>query len=493
MKAFIKYFFSLCFISSLTSFTLYSQNFVEDAFQVSEIKNDNPCSQYGHNDGYVKIGIPDDIPRGDEGVPPYRFELSTGEVHNEYDHYPIVEYQGLAPGDYTLTITDGQGRSITVTFTIGYDDLYEITLDYSLEEEECGLFTATLVVTDGYGRRIRPFLFYWSPFTSWDIWDRPDHVAFTKTGLAPGIHHIEISNIDGCRSLFEIVVPESQSPFTIDAEIVDEVSCDGSVGGTISVTISEPEDPTSSNYTWSNSQGDIVGSGIGLTTMSDLPPGVYTIEVVSPKGCTATVTIELSDLVNDTPLEVELVIESQVVRKIQHGDNSTHCIAKVRAIVTGGVPNPDLPHGYTFNWDNYTSQSGMDFSQVIVDNNPVTVGLIVTDSRGCEVTASITINPCDNTPIDNGGGGNDDTQMIIYPNPNNGDINVSVALDVSNNINIDIISTLTGATVFSQDMGWQAAGTTVYPINGTSFPDGYYMVNVTAGSNPPVSELMLKH
>ena len=84
--------------------------------------------------------------------------------------------------------------------------------------------------------------------------------------------------------------------------------------------------------------------------------------------------------------------------------------------------------------------------------------------------------------------------MSIYPNPTNGATNISVSLDKSEDVSINIFNA-SGQLVYSIADISKPAGNHLFYWDGTnsgvSVNAGYYFVKVTAGTQTTVKKLVL--
>ncbi|MBS1684180.1 MAG: gliding motility-associated C-terminal domain-containing protein [Bacteroidetes bacterium] len=177
-----------------------------------------------------------------------------------------------------------------------------------------------------------------------------------NANLPAGRDTLLVVDINGC---------STQQLFTIDTQYVlhisltaDSTSCFNGDDGTATVTVANGSGPY--NYNWEPS-GEINSTAAGL------PAGLDTVYVTDAFGCPATGSVEVYE-----PSEV--VVMPYFTNPLCHGDlNGT-----IWLTASGGHP----PYYYTFNGLNYQmtdTASGLPANPTISDNYL----LPVTDARGC--------------------------------------------------------------------------------------------------------------
>lgn len=134
------------------------------------------------------------------GTPPYTFEWSNG----------VVTPTDLAPGDYTLTVTDADGAVTSKTFTVGPDVLevsIEMTQASSCNEISDG--AAEAHVAGGTA----PYTF------SWDSGE--DAAAISNKGI--GFYTVTVTDDNGCNPGIETVeiTPDDTTPPTVEVRNID--------------------------------------------------------------------------------------------------------------------------------------------------------------------------------------------------------------------------------------------------------------------------------
>ncbi|HRI59957.1 MAG TPA: T9SS type A sorting domain-containing protein, partial [Saprospiraceae bacterium] len=110
------------------------------------------------------------------------------------------------------------------------------------------------------------------------LWSN-DSTTSTITGLAPGSYSVTVADANGCTSVQTVIVNSFNCAATANISTVN-VSCPESSDGQATVTINGGTLPY--EYTWSN--------GDSTATITNLSIGVYSVSVVDADGCFTTQT-----------------------------------------------------------------------------------------------------------------------------------------------------------------------------------------------------------
>lgn len=152
--------------------------------------------------------------------------------------------------------------------------------------------------------------------------------------------------------------------------VVTQIICGGENTGAIDLTVSGGQSPI--EFSW------IGPNGFSAITedISNLGPGTYAVLVTERDGCTANLSVEITE----TPA-LEAVLTSPT---FQGGDNIS-CFAasdgQITATVTGGLAP------YDFQWDDPLNQT----TQTATNLTAGTYTVTVTDANNCTTSQSITI------------------------------------------------------------------------------------------------------
>jgi len=120
----------------------------------------------GQNNGAINLTV-------SGGSPAYSFGWSNGKT--------TEDISGLAPGTYTVTVTDSKGCVTTKSATVGSASVPPITLSFSVTNTNSGQNTGAITLTVSGG--LAPFTYLWSNGkTTKDI-----------TGLAAGTYTVTVT------------------------------------------------------------------------------------------------------------------------------------------------------------------------------------------------------------------------------------------------------------------------------------------------------------
>lgn len=356
-------------------------------------------------------GAIDLMPMG--GTAPYSYSWSNGATSEDLT--------GLAPGSYTVTVTDARGCTTIGSYSVGQMQ-FPPTATHTVTNAGCPNFTngaVDLTVTGGSG----PYTYLWSnTATSQDISGLlPNTYIATITdqnncvirdtsvvgitsgsvslsfavvhehcpayengsinttltggtapfnfswshgpvtqnlsGLSTNWYHLTVTDGSGCVRVDSAYVDSIPFNLSVSA-VVTNVSCSGLSDGAIDVTASGGTAPLS--YSWA--------SGPASADRSNLAAGVYYLTITDDSNCSVTDTFSVTQ---PNALSVDLDITN--VSCNGSGDGA------IVSTVLGGSGS------HTYLWSN---------SAVTANLSGLTAGtysVTVTDSAGCEGTDTATI------------------------------------------------------------------------------------------------------
>ncbi|GAF03583.1 SprB repeat-containing protein [Saccharicrinis fermentans] len=317
----------------------------DELTQVATIVKDVQC--YGDSNGEIKIDV-----SGGIDTKPYTYQWSGISDANGGKTEHVTN---LAPGSYSVSITDFNGCSILPipSYPIGEPD--EIEADTSITHIAIGgQSTGEIVINNIIG----------GPTSNYDVeWD-DGSTNMARTGLPAGDYYFivnvrDASNVILCTRRYDITLIDLSAPLDFSLTPTD-AACYGE-DGSVEVKINSGNPPY--DITWSKG-GAVLGSlnSSNLSNVIPLPYGVYEVNVVDDAGgnVTKTVTVGQPD---------DFAIVGYVVTdKECYGD-----LAKITVDITGDA------------WDNAAAPKGDAFMVTWIDPDGLT---IAQDTYTAEATQS---------------------------------------------------------------------------------------------------------
>ena len=271
---------------------------------------------------------------------------TTAYTYLWYNGITTQDLTGLMAGFYTVTITDFNGCTTTVSSSVSQPPL--LTGTTTVTNVSCfGGSNGSINLTPAGGT---PGYTY--------LWSNGATVQ-DPSGLMAGTYTVTITDANACTRVVSATV--TQSPASVSGTTtVTSVSCFGGANGSINLT---PAGGTPGyTYLWSN--------GSTVQDPSGLAAGIYTVTITDANGCNATVSATVT-----MPAEGLSVIPSQTNVLCNGACNGTATVT-----VTGGTP------GYTYLWSpsggTAATASGLCAG---------TYTCLITDANGCITTQSFTI------------------------------------------------------------------------------------------------------
>jgi gliding motility-associated-like protein len=254
---------------------------------------------------------------------------------------------GLAPGNYTCTVTDSKGCIKTSSATISSAGGPAVTLA-SQTNEKCNgaaLGSASVSVSGGTS----PYTYSWSPSGGTNA---------TASNLAAGNYTVSVKDASGCVQTQTVTITE---PAALAATASSTgTACGASTG---SATVNASGGTGALSYSWSPS------GGTGATA-SGLSAGNYTCTVSDANGCVKQLTVAVNSTNGPT-----VTLSSQTNITCQGGSTgAATCSA------SGGT----APYTYSWSPSGGTAPSATGLAAG-------TYTLSVKDASGCLQTRSVTL------------------------------------------------------------------------------------------------------
>jgi len=272
------------------------------------------------------------------GTSPYTYNWPSGGT-NALD-------TGLFAGTYTVTVTDGNGCTDTVSGTITQPSSLAISIA-SIQDVSCnGLSdgSATAAAAGGTGA----YTYAWSSGST----------TASETGLAAGTYTVSVSDANGCLVVDFAVIGEP-AVLVVATAVDNNVSCNGVLDG--GATASATGGTTPYTYAWSNAATTASITAVGA--------GTYTVTITDANGCTDFSSVTIS--------EPTVLVASATV------DNNVSCNGLSDGGATASATGGTSP--YTYAWSNAATTASI--TGVAAGTYTVTV----TDANGCTDNSSVTI------------------------------------------------------------------------------------------------------
>jgi len=284
---------------------------------------------FGFNNGSANV-----VTNG--GAAPFAYSWSTGATT------PMIS--GLAPGTYSVTVTDANECLATASVIITQPAA--LVANLSRTNVACGgVNTGSVTVTPAGGTS--PYSFSWNT----------GQTSATLNNLPAGTYTVTVTDGRGCTATGSISIT---APPALTLNITQNSGTCTNVNMGILVANVTGGTPAFS-YSWSN--------GATTQTASNLAPGTYTVTVTDANGCTQTATAAVTAF--PAPSCSVTVLQPSTL-----GNNGS-----VQVNVTSGTAP------FTYSWSNGGT------TPTLTGLAPGTYTVTVADANGCQTTCSATLAP----------------------------------------------------------------------------------------------------
>lgn len=272
------------------------------------------------------------------GAGPYNYSWNTGAT--------TEDITGLAPGNYSVTVTDGNGCIKSLGFTITEPAPLATSpakTDITCNGADDG--TISVSVSGGTG----PYTYAWA--------DDGSILTSTRSSLTSGNYTVTVTDANGCIDVESITIIEPAQ--LTSSDVVQNVSCFGESTGAINLSISGGVAPYS--FLWSN--------GALTEDLTNIAAGNYSVAITDVNGCTINDNFTITQ-------PASALSKTEAVQQIT-------CNGAADGIINLTVTGGSAP--YSYNWSNGSTNE---------DLNSLTAGtytVIVTDNNGCTITDSYVI------------------------------------------------------------------------------------------------------
>jgi hypothetical protein len=306
---------------------------------------------YGESTGVLQVDVTG-------GKLPYTYSITpisaVGLSESNISGGKRLLVENISAGSYTLLVTDNNGCTVEIDFTINQpDNPLEVEL-FDFENVACfgdASGSANVIVSGG----------------------TPAYTYIWSSGLAPnspnnsnvpeGNHNVIIEDANGCRDTLSYDIT-SPSALDVTAKQEKPVSCFGNNDGQASASGTGGALPY--NYQWNDSFNQTSDSAFFLFA------GTYTVILTDANGCIDSADVTILEPLN--PLTASITQKSDVTCfGLNNGSAS---------VIASGGTGP-----YTYVWNDGANQTGTTAVNLGVGVYVVTV----TDINGCVFTLEVEI------------------------------------------------------------------------------------------------------
>jgi hypothetical protein len=298
-----------------------------------QITSTDPTCE-GRSDGQLSVQA--------NGVFPFKYQWNTGDTTSNI--------QNLSPGDYQLTLTDGEGCLIDTILNLS-NASQPIQALFNIIEPRCANTDDGLINVNILEAQNQPLTYQWN--------DGP--LIRDRQNITAGAYQVTITDRIGCRLTSDTLFVEETLPLQLELVSEGAIQCKGDTNGFLEVAVDGGIQPY--RYNW-------VGTSSTANSAYDLGAGSYQLFVEDANGCPANASYRIEE---PSALEIDLEVE---IGNICIGDSSN----QLSIVVQGGLAP------YQFLWSNGAVDS------VVQNLVPGDYGVVVRDANQCrELIPSIKV------------------------------------------------------------------------------------------------------
>ncbi len=235
---------------------------------------------------------------------------------------------GLASGEYDVTITDQEGCSFTGTYLVEGN----IGAAYNVIDVSCFGETDGSIIQSSISGGVDPYSYEWSGGTLTN-----NSFAMDLLDVGPGTYNLTITDFNGMVRLQSYTIDE---PPAIQVQVINVIHETGlGCNGQISVLASNGQGPY--EYIWSH--------GGSTSTVSDLCKGDYSVQVRDGNGCVVN-----SEIITINPAGIGITNVTEVSGACFGDSNGEVCLdyfggcGPYTITLDGGTPQVDLDNSICF-------------------------------------------------------------------------------------------------------------------------------------------------
>ena len=302
---------------------------------VAAISNSGNTSCYGVCDGTATV-------LANSGTSPYSYTWTNGNT--------TASVSDLCAGNHQVIVSDANSCSVTLSVDITEPD--EIIMTLSSSDAACNLASGQASVSISNGPS--PFVYSWN--------DAGSQSTATAINLAEAWYTVTVTDANSCIASDSVFVSNVNDEVLTISNQQDE-SCFAYSDGQLAISAAGMESPLS--YLWDDASASTSAS------ISNLPGGIYTVQVTDSLGCQLSETITIASA-------------SQISTTLTQNDPS--CFGLCDGFITSSISGGASP--YTYQWDDSSNSTMSSVSGLC--NGAYQV--IVSDANGCKDTTVVSLN-----------------------------------------------------------------------------------------------------
>ncbi len=299
--------------------------------------NEQNVTCFGANNGTAAVTTTN-------ATPPFNYLWSNNAT--------TPSISGLAPGQYSVTVTDGSNCPSQLTFAITQPNALNVN---ATSTDASGPVASDGTASAGSTGGTPAYTYKWNT----------NATTPGITGLAAGVYTVTVTDANNCSATQTVTVSFINCTLATAFSNANP-TCNGAANGEATVTVSSGATPFV--YQWSNE----------ATTpkITGLVAGTYTVTVTDANGCSITAETTLSQ-----PAALSLSITATVNPDCPNSVNGS-----ITAAATGGTGT------LSYQWNN--GQKDPTAINLAVG----TYTVVITDANSCSTTQTATLTSVDATP-----------------------------------------------------------------------------------------------